>query len=213
MKISFLLTGEGTSDLMLQSHIETILVDAGFTEVHGEAPDIGLICPNAGRSVRDKLGVLKKYYPDVDVIFFHRDADGVGVEARIGEIADGCAAVEHPATTIPVIPVRELETWLLADQSAINVTAGNTNLQFQITCIPGIRRLESVADPKRLLLDALCEASQAQGGKLAKFKKRFNDMRRRLAEGLDPLGPVRELPSYQEFRRNLAGYVASRLEQ
>lgn len=45
MKIRFVLTGEGASDLNLVDHIETLLVNAGFSEVSGTPFD-----PSIGRA-------------------------------------------------------------------------------------------------------------------------------------------------------------------
>jgi hypothetical protein len=207
MKISFMLTGEGTSDLRLQSHIENVLIGEGFTEVDGESPDLGAFVPNVGHTVKEKLRALVKHYPNVDVIFYHRDADGVGLPARQQEIAQGSEGVMANNRVIPLIPARMLETWLLADPAAIAVVAGMAGATARLACLPSFRRLEGVADAKSLLRDALCEASQTQGGQLAKFKKRFNEMRARLTTDLDPDGPVNRLPSYQEFRRRIKEFA------
>ena len=97
MKINFILTGEGSSDLRLVEHIENILILEGFSEVSGEAPDLGMFKPKTGRAVREKLNTLLKYYPNVDAIFIHRDADNAGRDAREQEIfsaTDGIVGIE-----------------------------------------------------------------------------------------------------------------------
>jgi hypothetical protein len=190
----------------LVDHIETLLVREGFSEVSGEAPDLGLFPGTVGRGVRDKLVALTKAFPTIDVIFVHRDADGDGMDARIKEIQAACDGVVELDKVIPVVPVTMLETWLLADVGALKRVAGNSGLQGAIACHPGVRRLESVRDSKDLLLSALCEASEAQGTRLRRFKKRFSEMRARLAHDLDPDGPVMNLPSYKQFRERLSGF-------
>ncbi|MDG9925968.1 MULTISPECIES: hypothetical protein [unclassified Pseudomonas] len=171
MKINFILTGEGSSDLRLVEHIENILIQNGFDEASGEAPDLGRLVNPPGRTVREKLIAILQYYPDIDAIFVHRDADGTGTAAREQEIALACGGIAGLPTVIPIIPVTMLETWLLADQDAIKRVSGNQNNQGQITCIPGLNRLESTRDTKTLLLEALCEASAAQGGAIGKIQK------------------------------------------
>lgn len=203
MKLNFLLIGEGNSDLRLADHIEYLLIEEGFTEVSGEAPELGLFPAAVGRTVREKLTVLLKYYPHTDVVFIHRDCDGAGVAAREREIFDGALDVIHPEMIVPIIPTTMLETWLLADKNAIKRIAGNVSGREDVTCIPSLNRLEAVLDAKQLLLDALCEASRTQGGRLKKFRGRFFEMRARLTTDLDPNGPVRELPSYVNFRRKI----------
>lgn len=213
MKISFLLTGEGTSDLRLQSHIENILIQEGFAEVHGEAPDLGMITPCVGLSVKEKLQALVKHFPRTDVIFVHRDADGVGCKAREKEIEDAVGDIFEVTRVVPIVPLRMLETWLLADANAIKKVAGNTDQRCRIECLPAPRLLENVANTKDLLLDALCEASKTEGGKLKKFKKRFSEMRARLVSDLDIDGPVRDLPSYKSFREHVSRYAQLKLSE
>lgn len=211
MKISFILTGEGTSDLRLVEHIESILIEEGFSEVSGEAPDLGMFRPSIGRTVQNKLTALFRHYPNVDVIFVHRDADNVGVHVREQEILTAAQNIAGIARVIPIIPVTMLETWLLVDQEAIKRVAGNNNYKGGLQCIPAIRQLENHGDTKHLLLDALCEASQTQGARLIKFRKRFSEMRARLTFDLDPNGPVQNLASYRYFREKISIFSQGRL--
>lgn len=211
MKIRFVLTGEGSSDLRLVEHIQTILIEEGFSEVSGEVPDLGMFSPPIGRSVREKLVALAKYYPHADVIFVHRDADNVGVAVRELEISQAGEGVLESDRIISVVPVTMLETWLLADVNAIKRVAGNAAYRGAIGCIPSVRKLEGARDTKQILMDALCEASGTQGARLGKFKKRFSEMRARLTVDLDPGGPVKDLPSYQLFREKVSNYAQSKL--
>lgn len=206
MKIRFVLTGEGSSDLRLVEHIQTILIGEGFSEVSGEVPDLGMFSPPVGRSVREKLQALVRYYPHADVIFVHRDADNVGADIREQEIAEASDGVVPLSRVVPVIPVTMLETWLLADVDAIKLVAGNSSFRGALNSVPAMRRLESTRDTKQLLMDALCEASETQGARLAKFKKRFSEMRARLTIDLNPDGPVKGLASYQDFRRKVSSF-------
>lgn len=211
MKIKFILAGEGSSDLRLVEHIETILVEEGFSEVSGEAPDLGMFVPPVGRSVRDKLLALVKYYPTADLIFIHRDADNVGAAVREKEIVEAGKGFVDMDKVLSIIPVTMLETWLLADVEAIKLVAGNSSYRGPLNCIPSVRKLELARDTKQILMDALCEVSEAQGARLAKFKKRFSEMRARLTVDLDPNGPVQELSSYQNFRSKVRAFSQGKL--
>ncbi|WP_355582186.1 hypothetical protein [Xanthomonas cannabis] len=113
MKISFILTGEGSSDLNLVDHIETLLIKVGFVEASGTSFDPSRLPVHVGHSVREKLEVVRELYPSADVIFVHRDADAQGLLARRQEIHDACAGIYDPSSVIPVVPVKMLETWLL----------------------------------------------------------------------------------------------------
>ncbi len=211
MKTTFILTGEGSSDLRLVEHIENILIESGFSEASGEAPDLSMFKQPVGRTVREKLSVLLTHYPNVDVIFIHRDADNAGILAREQEILAAAQDMVEMGRVIPVIPVTMLETWLLADAEAIKRVAGNSGYKGKLESIPAIRQMENIPNAKQILLDALCEASQAQGTRLKNFKKRFPEMRARLTFDLDPNGPVKCLNSYQHFRNRIRTYCEQKL--
>ncbi|MEA5124961.1 hypothetical protein [Xanthomonas floridensis] len=202
MKISFILTGEGVSDLNLVDHIETLLIKVGFVEASGTSFDPSRLPFHVGHSVREKLEVVRDLYPSADVVFVHRDADAQGLAARRREIHDACAGIYDPASVIPVVPVKMLETWLLVDSQAIRRVAGKAGCD-PIGCVPPLRDLERIRDSKNLLLSALCECSELQGTKLKKFKKLFGQMRARLVSAIDAEGPICELSSYWQLKSDL----------
>ncbi|WAT14808.1 hypothetical protein [Xanthomonas fragariae] len=202
MKISFILTGEGASDLNLVDHIETLLVRAGFMEVSGTAFDPSRLPFHVGHSVREKLEVVRELYPSADVVFVHRDADAHGLVARREEIWTACVGIYDSEAVIPIVPVKMLETWLLVDSQAIRRVAGKAGCE-EIECIPALRHLEGIRDSKALLLDALCECSELQGARLKKFKNLFGKMRARLVSAIDAEGPISELPSYSQFKNDV----------
>lgn len=212
MRISFVLTGEGSSDLRLVEHIQSILIDEGFSEVQGEAPDLGLFPTPIGRTVKEKITALFNHYPHTDVIFVHRDADNVKPEAREKEVFDAASVIDKKDKVIPIIPITMIETWLLTDQDAIKLVAGKKGAKDPIKCIPSLQNLEGVRDSKNLLLEALCEASAAEGGKLRKFKKLFPEMRARLLFELNPAGQVNKLSSYASFREKIRTFAKQKLE-
>jgi hypothetical protein len=207
MKINFLLTGEGSSDLRLVEHIENILIEHGFSEVKGEAPNLSLFPQRIGTSLREKLPALVKHYPSADLIFIHRDADNVGIEVRQQEINEAASETIKGKYIIPVIPVCMLESWLLADHEAIKRVAGKPSKKGPLTSIPPLRNIESTRNAKSILMDALCEASETQGNRLLNFKKRFPEMRARLTIDLDPQGPVQNLSSYKNFIKSIEDFA------
>ncbi|MBF8792230.1 DUF4276 family protein [Pseudomonas monteilii] len=212
MKINFVLIGEGSSDLRLVEHIESILVGEGFTEVNGEAPDFSVFKNKIGCSVGEKLQAIVSHYPSADVIFVHRDADRAGIDERVREIFEAIPNCIRHHKVIPVVPVTMLETWLLADAEAIKRVAGNRGYRGDLPNVPALRALENVRDPKALLLQTLCEVSGTTGARLTKFKKRFGEMRARLTFDLDPDGPVSDLESYKVFRREISEFAVSRIK-
>lgn len=211
MKIRFILTGEGTSDLRLVDHIENILIDEGFEEVSGEAPDLRMFGSPIGNTVSAKLSILLKSFPTTDIIFVHRDADNAGYVARDQEILSAAQENRAFCRVIPIIPVAMLETWLLADMESLKKVSGNKNYTGTPQGLPKIGNLENIRDSKELLFSVLCEVSQAQGDRLKKFKKRFNEMRARLTCDLDHKGPILGLESYQRFRNKVTSFAQEKL--
>lgn len=212
MKIKFLLIGEGTSDLRLVDHIETIFIEEGFDEASGEAPDLSLFNPPVGRDISSKLNCLVKNFPEFDVIFIHRDADGGTLDARIQEIEHAISDLIPAEKIIPVIPVTMLETWLLADVESIKTIAGNRNFRGPISNLPSPNKLESVRDTKDLLLEILCLISETQGSRLQKFKKRFPEMRARPTYELNTNGKINDIPSYRIFRQKIHQFSLIKLD-
>ncbi|MFM9434454.1 hypothetical protein ACFDR9_001513 [Janthinobacterium sp. CG_23.3] len=127
----------------------------------------------------------------------------MGILVREQEISYSALNIVNAERIIPIVPLKMLETWLLADSQAIKRVAGNVGYKENLECVPGMRQLEKIPDSKQVLLEALCEASQTQGGRLKKFKSRFPEMRARLTVDLDPNGPVCQLNSYKHFRENI----------
>jgi hypothetical protein len=208
MKVSFILIAEGSSDLRLVEHIERILIEEGFEEARGEAPDLGRFQQPIGTTVKEKLQAVVKYFPSAEIVFIHRDADNAGVEARRGEIMAAALGVISMDKIVPIIPVKMLETWLLADRELISRVAGGRDPQTELSSLPPIRQLESKSQTKSILQDALCEASGLKrDSQLSAFRKRFSEMRARLVLDLDPDGPVRQLSSYKTFRESIRQVV------
>jgi hypothetical protein len=71
MKVNFILIAEGSSDLRLVEHIERILIEEGFEEARGEAPDLGRFRQPIGTTVREKIQAVVKYFPSAEIVFIH----------------------------------------------------------------------------------------------------------------------------------------------
>ena len=63
---------------------------------------------------------------------------------------------------ICVIPVRMTEAWLLIDEKAIRIAAGNRN-GTEILEIPKLHELESLPDPKKLLYELIISEAVLHG--------------------------------------------------
>lgn len=95
--------------------------------------DVGLGRPNGGE-IRDAL-----YADRHDVLLVHRDGASNPQVTREGLLAFG-------PKIVPVVPVREIEAWLLVDMDAIRRAAGAPS-SIALDRIAA-RRLERIPDPK-----------------------------------------------------------------
>lgn len=199
---TFALLREGPSDDGLVPHLRTLLVRAGLSEAVGDGREYK-------GSVADKFRQLLAEESSVDVAFVHRDADGRESEARHLEIEDGAREAGYTGARVPVIPVQELEAWLLVSELEIRRVVGRPSGRRPLN-LPRVQHIESHADPKRTLRDACLEASEATGRRREKERKAFAQRRRTLLERLDIDGAVRSLDSWRALEENVA-LVAQRL--
>ena len=193
---------DGVSDRPLAAHLEAMCVERGV-RVHVTAPEFERLPDPPGRRISDRLEFLLRGEQSPDLLFVHRDAEKLSVEHRLNEIDAAVQQVRAGLPTVPVIPVRMTEAWLLADQQLIRRVAGRPNSTDDLE-IPGLHRLESLPDPKGVLQKALAIASGTSGRHRKKFDRRFSSHRRLLVERLDRSGPVSHLPRWQALKSDLS---------
>jgi hypothetical protein len=198
LRVLFL--GEGTSDDGIADHIEIIAADRGV-EVTITNPELGRL-NHVGHALPDKLAAVRDLGGEYDLVAVHRDADAVGRQARVDEIASAIHAHMPQVAHVPIVPVRMTEAWLLVDERAIRRVAGNPNGRCALG-LPNVRRIESLPDPKAELKRVLSTASELTGRKLERFNRRFSENRRQLLRRLDANGPVTSLSSWQAFVREV----------
>jgi hypothetical protein len=128
------------------------------------------------------------------LLFVHRDAERDTPEDRRREIPTGPGI-------IPVIPVRMTEAWLLIDEQAIRKASGNPNGRIALD-LPKLQRLESIPDPKRMLVELLVRASGFTGRRRQQFQSA--GAAKRVAENITAFTPLRALSAFQTLERDLA---------
>lgn len=119
-------------------------------------------------SIADQARLLGD--PSHRLLVVHRDAEAMDPAARESEIR--AVLIEREAAgcrCVPLVPVRMTEAWLLGDERAIRTAADNPRGTEPLD-LPPLKRLETVPDPKRLLFDALIQASGHRGRRLQKFR-------------------------------------------
>ena len=204
MLTTFTLVREGTSDEGLVPHLRELLVRAGLDEVIGSVRDYS-------GPITERLLSLAAEARMVDIAFVHWDADKRVDRDRRAHIAAAVAAT--PALTsivVPVIPIQELEAWLLLDEAAIRTVVGKPSCRVPLG-LPRLKRVEETASPKEVLQGALLAASETTGRRRRDERRAFSTRRRTLLERLDIDGPVRQLTAWQRLEADVASAVSELL--
>jgi hypothetical protein len=199
MRVRFALISEGSSDRGLVGHLEESCRRAGATEVQGDAPDLGRLPVRIGKAVADQVQAILRFEPGVDFFFIHRDADEPD-DTTIREVIDrGVSALESGAPPhVKVVPIQELEAWLLLDEAEIRHVAGHPRGKQELN-LPPVRSIETTTSPKERLEHALIAASGLSGHRLVSFKKRLPALRSTLLQRLDLDGPIQNLSAWRKL--------------
>jgi hypothetical protein len=95
------------------------------------------------------------------------------------------------------------EAWLLVDERAIREAAGRPSGTKSLD-LPRVRDLERIADPKALLREMILQASEATGRRRDRLKRDLPARVHRVADLIEDYSPLRQLPGFQRFERDLA---------
>jgi hypothetical protein len=142
------------------------------------------------------------------VLLVHNDADRLEYdEARRQRFEPGLHLVQQSGDEVchhlvPVIPVRMIEAWMLADGNALRNVLG-TNLDHQMLDLPRRAALvETIADPKYRLNDIIRKINAVAGSR-RRQPINLNAKLEPLARQID-LNKLFEVPSYRTFVNDLA---------
>ena len=194
-ELRYTLVADGSSDRALLPILTWLLRQyCGAIPIQAEFADLRRLSP-APRKLSERIDRGVELYP-CDLLFVHRDAESASIEERKAEIRRALeeSSVEGSVRVVCVVPVRMQEAWLLIDEAALRKAAGNPN-GTQPLDMPDVRRLEELADPKRLIRDLLSQASGRQGRRLKSFNWRLSACR--VAEMIDDFGVLDELAAFQ----------------
>lgn len=206
MKLHFVFVGEGSSDEGLVPHLEKLCITAGADEATGVAPDLRRLPNQVGHSVFEKMQAALRLEPTADLIFVHRDADCRDPEPRYQEIAEAARALNCESRFVCIVPIQEIEAWLLLDEEAIRSVAGRRYAKGDLKLFKP-NEIERITHPKEQLKDVLLKASELTGRKLQRFKMDFAVHRRLLLQRL-PVGEyLDQVPAWKRLCEDLKGIV------
>lgn len=198
MALTLTLTTDGSSDQVLTRYIEWIAAER-LGEVVWARPQRR---SSIGDPLSSRLVAAVERYP-CDLLVVHRDAERDPADKRFAEIEQAAEHVSCPV--VPLVPVRMTEAWLLFDEKAIRLAAGNPNGTSNLS-LPPISRCSSVTNPKETLWNALKTASERTGRRLKKFRPARASLR--VADYIDDFAPLRGVTEFQRFEEDLKQAMA-----
>lgn len=137
-------------------------------------------------------------------MLIHRDSENQKYHARLLEIETALKNL-NVANWIPVIPVKMLESWLLFDERAIRLAAGNPRGTKKLLIPRKISQMDTIPDPKQVLFEALRTASEFSGRRLQKFNP--SQYRHIVAEEILDFTPILKIPAFNEFSKSVKQLV------
>lgn len=201
----FCLLCDGTSDFCIQDIVQWIM-DEHFPATAFRVIVAADLVPANGQLQRRLDRAYTNYRPDL--IICHRDAEGPTLEERNDQIIAAAEAAAIPAPVVPAIPIRMLESWLLADEHAIRCAADNANGITPLN-LPKSNRIEGIRDPKAVLFEALRNASGLPPNRLRKFNE--GRARSRITGFITDFSPLRVQHGFSRFEAALVEHVEQTL--
>jgi len=206
MNIRFAFLCEGPSDKPLSIHLEKLCLRNGASDVQGVP--LSHVRNQKSKKVEDQLEALLQQDTNWDLIFIHRDPDSPDDSQRRKELRKAVKKADIKLPHVLVVPIQEMEAWLLLDEQIIRFVAENPKGHAQLN-LPKPSRVETISSPKERLQEILITATQNRGRKLKRFKKRFPDHRRLLIDRLDIDGLISQVPAWQELCKDIESTLAT----
>lgn len=211
LRVKFLLVCEGSSDRYLVPHLESLCVRAGAAEAIGDAPDLGLLPLAPGKAIEEQAAAALRLAGDVHLLFAHQDADHRDPEEVRRRINSRLSTISDCPPHVCVVPVQELEAWLLLDEPSIRAIAGRPRGTAPLD-LPDPARIESTPRPKEILKAALATASEATGARLRRVRAAFGEHRAMLFQRFDVDGPVGSLPAWRRLVADVEAVIGKLLQ-
>jgi hypothetical protein len=208
-ELRFTLIGEGPTDDALMPIIVWLLEDPSL----GLLPEVEINPRFVDRDqfpgaygLDDRIVEVLRDLPS-DLIFVHQDADGPTHVTRVREIRSAVLNAGQRTTgmpaAVPVVPVREMEAWLLLDESAIRRVVHSPGGTVPLG-LPHVRAIEACQDPKVTLREALRIAS---GLPRRRWRQVDRIRPRAIADQIRDFSPLRQLPAFQAFEKDVRDVI------
>jgi len=204
MRVNFLLVCEGSFDEAIIPHLERLLRDCGATEANGVVYSTGRAAK--GR-LRNKIRAAVVDTPNLDCLFVHRDADSRNSAPRYEEIERELNSADYDGLWVGVVPVQEIEAWLLLDEAAIRRVAGKPRGSNALR-LPRAAKVEELRNPKESLHQKILAASGKTGRRRERIKDRLPSMCYQLLRDLPVGGHLEQVPAWARLKRDTKKCIA-----
>lgn len=207
--LRYTLLSDGSSDAALIPILQWLLKENGVSiPIAAKKPDFGRY-PKPPKTLPEKIAYALKEGP-CDLLFIHRDAEKQNWQLRADEIQHAVEQTqeEYPQPTLPVIPVRMTEAWLLFNEQAIRTAAGNPNGTETLE-LPALAKLEELPDPKSDLRDLLKTASGLHGRRLSNF--RWEASIQKIPNHITDFSDLRRLSAFLQLEKSLYEVISEQL--
>lgn len=200
-ELRFTLVADGPSDKRLVPIARWVIQQHTTRPIASTWADFSVL-PVAARprTLHERIRAAAEYFP-ADLLLVHRDAETETRDTRVREIRGACPD-DLSESAVPLVTVRMQEAWLLISEPAIRAAAGNPRGRNRLD-LPPVGALESVADPKFLLYQALEEASGLAGRHLSRFNVAAAAYR--VSELIEDFSDLRRLQAFVAFEQDLVG--------
>lgn len=199
----YTLLGDGKSDRILEYPINWALRKLSIPLEKGQWADFAHLRTKP-RTLRERIEVALNLHP-ANVLFIHRDSEGVSQFERAKEIEEAAKVVA--GSHVAIVPVRMTEAWFLHEEAAIRRASGNPNGKISLE-LPLPKDVEGEPDPKNTLRLALLAASELSGRRRKKKDKEFGSMRARVAELVSDFESLQEAASFSRFLSDLINVLS-----
>jgi hypothetical protein len=206
--LRFTLVGEGSSDANLLPILKWAVREQGVEVAQGVFAPVDLLPkrdlpPKKITPLAEKIMAGLDLY-ECDLLFIHRDADRTDplskraeIELAVNEVKK-LQAIRVPS--VPVIPIRETEAWLLIEEKAIRMAANNPNGKNDLK-LPTLKRIEKCADPKKELQRVLRTATEWSPQRLKRFDTEA--AMARVVDHISDFALLRKLCAFQDLESDL----------
>jgi len=204
--MQYTLVTEGGSDRALLRPLDWLLT------IHCRGPFVGqwanpYALDDSSRDLYVRMSQVQRYFP-ADLYFVHRDADASNPADRRREIGHALARSGCAIPTVCVIPMRMTEAWFLFRESAIRRAADRKHGTTRLN-LPDAAGAQRIANPKKILEDALISACELHGRRLSQFRAELGRRKALVASNIDDFSPLRRHDSFRELEADLKAAVTA----